>query len=163
MPRPVLLGRAGDLAEVDGALARAVGGTASLLVFTGPIGIGRTALLEECARRGAARRGRAFSRVDRVSGDSLRSTEWGKRCEHFSKDQLAIARRRSVHAQRKSHYRTTTAHRKIYLCKRISHALAHHSIRCGAGSGACTAPLQMCSEQSSCGSSSPFAPPEPHN
>lgn len=55
MPRPVLLGRAGDLAEVDGALARAVGGTASLLVFTGPIGIGRTALLEECARRGAAR------------------------------------------------------------------------------------------------------------
>ncbi|WP_224388460.1 LuxR C-terminal-related transcriptional regulator [Pseudonocardia sp. ICBG1293] len=55
MPRPVLLDRADDLAEVDAVLDRAVGGAAGLLVFTGPIGIGRTALLEEVARRGAAR------------------------------------------------------------------------------------------------------------
>ena len=75
-------------------------------------------------------------------------TGGAQRCEYKTKDQIAIARRRSVHAQRKSHHRTATAHLKIYLCKRISHALAHHSIRSGAGSGARSAPLQICSEQS---------------
>ncbi|OLL71689.1 regulatory protein, LuxR [Pseudonocardia sp. Ae168_Ps1] len=55
MPRPVLVDRDDDLGAVDAAVDRAVGGSGSLLVFTGPLGIGRTALLDECARRGTAR------------------------------------------------------------------------------------------------------------
>jgi len=53
-----------------------------------------------------------------------------------SKERIAIAYRRTVHRQRKSYHRTATAYIKIYLCKRISHALSHNSIKRGAESGA---------------------------
>ena len=66
----------------------------------------------------------------RILNDLLRGRP--RRFGAKTKEQFAIARRTSVHSQRKSHHRTATAHRKIYLCKRISHALAHNSIKRGA-------------------------------
>ncbi|TCK24488.1 LuxR C-terminal-related transcriptional regulator [Pseudonocardia endophytica] len=44
-----------EIAAMDAAVDRAVDGSGSLVVFTGPIGSGRTALLDECARRGTGR------------------------------------------------------------------------------------------------------------
>ena len=48
---PVLLEREDDLAAIDAALAKAIGGSGGLLLIEGPPGIGKTALLDELRRR----------------------------------------------------------------------------------------------------------------
>ena len=48
-----LLERGAELAEVDGAVARATGGDGGILLIEGPAGIGKTRLMAEARRRGA--------------------------------------------------------------------------------------------------------------
>ena len=52
--RPVLLDREDDLAAIDAALAKAIGGSGGILLIEGPPGIGKTALLDELLRRARA-------------------------------------------------------------------------------------------------------------
>ena len=51
---PVLLDREDDLAAIDAALAKAVGGSGGILLIEGPPGIGKTVLLDELRRRACA-------------------------------------------------------------------------------------------------------------
>ncbi|ALE82603.1 helix-turn-helix transcriptional regulator [Pseudonocardia sp. HH130629-09] len=56
VPGPAVLHeRDDDIAAVEGIVDRSFGGTGGLVVVTGPLGAGRTALLAECARRAAER------------------------------------------------------------------------------------------------------------
>ena len=62
-----LLERDAELARIEVLLAAARGGDGQLLVITGPAGIGKTSLLDECARDALARE----MRVLRTRGDEL--------------------------------------------------------------------------------------------
>ena len=50
----MLLDREDDLAAIDAALAKAIGGSGGILLIEGPPGIGKTALLNELRRRACA-------------------------------------------------------------------------------------------------------------
>jgi DNA-binding CsgD family transcriptional regulator len=77
-----LLERDAERARIDVLLAAARGGDGQLLVITGPAGIGKTSLLEECARDALARDMRVLrTRADELMVDSsyaaVRDLFWG--------------------------------------------------------------------------------------